>query len=90
MVAVFVDVSSGLVVYNWIWFFPFLPITELFRVLTVIPFLAVLSRRLHDGGVETSYMYIVFLPIIGFLMLLPHLIADSVNERNQFGEVPVL
>ena len=87
IIAAFIDVSTGLVIYNWIWIFPLFPTLESIRVLTLIPFLAVLTRRLHDRDMSTSYMFMIFIPVFGFFWLLPHLITEGTKETNRFGNV---
>lgn len=86
MLTFFIDVATGLIVYNWIGSIPFSPIMETFRLLFLLPFLAVLFRRLHDVGKSTSYGLLIFIPIAGFLYLLPSLIKEGQDKSNNWGE----
>ena len=86
MLAFFIDVATGLIVYNWIGSFPLSLIMETVRLLFLLPFLAVLFRRLHDVGKNSSYGLLVFIPIVGFLYLLPSLIKEGEDRVNNWGE----
>ena len=85
MLAFFIDVATGMIVYNWIGSFPLAPITETVRLLFLLPFLAVLCRRLHDVGKGNSYALIIVIPIAGFLYLLPLLIKEGQDKSNNLG-----
>ncbi len=86
MLTFFIDVATGLIVYNWIGSFPLSPMMETVRLLFLLPFLAVLFRRLHDVGKNSSYGLLVFIPIVGFLYLLPSLIKEGEDRVNNWGE----
>ena len=82
MIGFFIDVSMGYIRYNWIGIFPFCPVMESIRILSLVPFLAVLTRRLHDIGKPTKYIFIFFIPVVGFLVLLPLLIQPSLEDTT--------
>ena len=89
MVAFFMDVATERIVYNWVGIIPLAPLMETVRLLFLLPFLSVLCRRLHDVGKSTSYAFAIFVPIVGFLYLLPSLISDGQDGVNKWGE-PIL
>jgi len=53
-----------------------------------IPSLTVTLRRLHDVGSRGWMMFIVLIPVIGFIWLLALLVTDSKEEENIFGTSP--
>lgn len=53
-----------------------------------LPTLAVSVRRLHDTGRNGWWMLIVFVPIIGFIVLLVFMVSDSKPEENEYGPSP--
>lgn len=62
-------------------------------VLTIglfLPALGVAIRRLHDIGKSGWWYLLVFIPIIGWLLLLYWFVQPSVSETNEYGEAPVL
>ncbi|MCZ6830741.1 MAG: DUF805 domain-containing protein [Gammaproteobacteria bacterium] len=63
-------------------------ISGLYALAILIPSLAVLVRRLHDTGRSGWWFLIVFLPIIGYIVLLVFLVLDSQPEENRYGPNP--
>lgn len=53
-----------------------------------IPALAVSVRRLHDIGRSGWWFLIIFIPIIGFLILLVLAMIDSERGPNRYGADP--
>ncbi len=51
----------------------------------LIPSLAVGSRRLHDTGKSGWWQLLWMIPIIGWVILILLLIADSERASNKFG-----
>lgn len=60
----------------------------IFRVLTFIPVVAIMVRRLHDVGKSGYYALVSLIPIVGQIILIVYMIQDSQHEANQFGESP--
>lgn len=55
---------------------------------TVIPWLAVLVRRLHDSGRTGWYFFVRFIPLVGNIWLLVLLCMDGDMGPNQYGRDP--
>ena len=57
-------------------------------LVTIVPALAVLVRRLHDTGKSGWWVLIGFVPLIGGIVLLVFTVLDSDAGENKFGESP--
>ena len=57
-------------------------------LVTIVPALAVLVRRLHDTGKTGWWALIGFVPIIGGIVLLVFTVLDSDAGENKFGVSP--
>lgn len=66
--------------------YPFL--NGIYSLIAFVPGLAVLARRLHDGGRSAWWFFIVFIPLVGFIVLLVFLCQDSVPGENKWGPNP--
>ena len=66
----------------------FTVLSSLFSIAVFIPNLAVVWRRLHDIGKSGANYFWVFLPVIGWIMLLVWLARDSMPGDNQYGPNP--
>ncbi|TVR27597.1 MAG: DUF805 domain-containing protein [Balneolaceae bacterium] len=60
----------------------------LFSLFVFIPSLAVGVRRLHDTGKSGFWLLILFVPVIGFFVLLYFFLLDSDTGSNQYGPSP--
>lgn len=60
----------------------------LFSVVVLIPFFAVLIQRLHDTNRSGWNMLLSCIPIVGLIILLIFLCADTAREPNRYGESP--
>lgn len=65
------------------------PLTGLFGLAMLIPWLAVAVRRLHDTGRSGFWLLIMFVPLIGSLVLLVFFIISGTRGPNRFGPDPV-
>ena len=79
--------------YWWWWLFTFLfgmiPVVNLFSwLVTLIPSLAVLVRRLHDTGRSGFWFFITLIPIVGAIWLLVLLCQRSQEGDNEYGANP--
>jgi uncharacterized membrane protein YhaH (DUF805 family) len=59
-------------------------------LLFLLPTLAVAVRRLHDIGKKGWWYLLVFIPIIGWIVLLYWFVQPSLPEANEYGEAPIL
>jgi uncharacterized membrane protein YhaH (DUF805 family) len=65
------------------------PLTGLFSLAILIPYIAVAVRRLHDTDRSGWWLLIVFFPIIGSIVLLIFFIMGGTRGPNRFGPDPV-
>ena len=63
-------------------------LSSIYSLVIFIPGLAVSVRRLHDIGRSGWWFLIIFIPIIGFLILLVFAAMDSEPGPNQYGPNP--
>jgi uncharacterized membrane protein YhaH (DUF805 family) len=64
------------------------PFSGLYSLVVFLPSLAVLARRLHDIGRSGWWILIIFLPIVGFFVLLYWTVKDSEAGANAYGPNP--
>ena len=57
-------------------------------LLTIVPAVAVLVRRLHDTGKSGWWALVGFLPLVGAVVLLVFTVTDSSPGENKFGLSP--
>lgn len=57
-------------------------------LVTIVPALAVLVRRLHDTGKSGWWALIGFVPLVGVIVLLVFTVLDSDAGENKYGESP--
>lgn len=60
-----------------------------FALATLLPSIAVAARRLHDSNRSGWLQLIVFIPILGWLVLLYFMVQEP-KEPNRFGAAPLL
>lgn len=65
------------------------PLTGLFGLAMLIPWLAVAVRRLHDTDRSGFWLLIVFFPLIGSIILLIFFIMSGTRGANRFGPDPI-
>ena len=61
------------------------PIGKIFQLLVLIPFLAVNCRRLHDINKSGWWQLLMFVPVIGWLILLYWFVKPGDDGENRFG-----
>ena len=61
-------------------------LSNLWSLATFLPSLAITWRRLHDVNKSGSWFFFIFLPIVGWVLLLIQLVKDSDSGANQYGE----
>ena len=57
-------------------------------LVTIVPALAVLVRRLHDTGKSGWWVLIGFVPLVGAIVLLVFTVLDSDSGENKHGAFP--
>ena len=57
-------------------------------LVTIVPALAVLVRRLHDTGKSGWWVLVGFLPLVGAIVLLVFTVTESSPGENKFGPSP--
>lgn len=74
------SITIGSLPYGYLYF--------LVVVITFIPSMAVLVRRLHDVNKSGWYFFIFFIPLIGIFWLLYLLIKNGDEGSNKYGDDP--
>ena len=60
-------------------------VSNLWSLATLIPTLAIGSRRLHDTGRSGKNLFWLLLPIVGWIILLVYVLEESKSDANQYG-----
>jgi len=60
----------------------------IYAVVTFLPTLAVVVRRLHDVGKSGWFILVRFIPLIGSIWLFVVLVTEGEHNRNQYGHNP--
>ncbi|WP_201775772.1 DUF805 domain-containing protein [Chromobacterium subtsugae] len=63
-------------------------LTNLYSLALVLPTIGVSMRRLHDIGRSGWWMWIMFIPVVGAIVLLVFHCQDSQAGDNQYGPSP--
>ena len=94
LVASWIDAMAGFYYMQSItmgaFIFP-LPIPVLTTILSIVlglPYLAVVSRRLHDTNWRAWWMLLAFIPLIGAIWLLVLFCLPGTDGENRFGLDP--
>ncbi|MCK0126296.1 DUF805 domain-containing protein [Gelidibacter sp. F2691] len=67
----------------------FSPLSDLFSLATLLPSLAVTSRRLHDYDKSAWWMLLILIPIIGWIVLIYWMCQKGTDGPNQYGNDPL-
>ncbi len=59
--------------------------SALFSLVTFVPLVAVVTRRLHDIGKSGWLQLVIFVPFIGFVALLTFWLRASQPKANEYG-----
>jgi uncharacterized membrane protein YhaH (DUF805 family) len=65
-------------------------LSGIFSLATVIPWLALTARRLHDIGKSGWMQLLYIIPIVGFILWIIWSVKDSDPEPNKYGPNPKL
>lgn len=60
----------------------------LYSLATLVPGLAVVWRRLHDAGHSGGCWFLIFIPLVGFIILLVWLCTEGTHGPNKYGPDP--
>lgn len=63
-------------------------LSTLYYVAVIVPYLAVIFRRLHDTDRSGWWILIAFIPLVGVIVLLVFLILKGNEGDNRFGPDP--
>lgn len=63
-------------------------LSTLYYIAVLIPYLAVIFRRLHDTGRSGWWILIFFIPIVGVIVALVFLASKGTEGDNRFGPDP--
>ena len=61
----------------------------IYWILTLIPFIALMFRRLHDIGKSALWLLLLLIPLLGFLILSYFFAKAGDKEQNKYGENPL-
>ena len=59
-----------------------------YSLVLLLPSLAIVVRRLHDIGKHGKWIFIVFIPVVGWIWMLILLIREGDLFDNEFGPIP--
>ena len=61
-------------------------LNTIYLVVTLIPGIALITRRFHDINKSGFNYFWIFVPIVGLIIFLVYLCTASVEENNKYGE----
>lgn len=61
-------------------------LSSAYAVITLVPTLALITRRLHDINKSGWSYLLILIPLVGWIIVLVFLCTDSVNENNKYNE----
>lgn len=64
----------------------FTVLSLLLSLATLVPSLAIASRRLHDADTSFGYYFMFLIPLVGVILLIIKLVEDGTPGTNRFGE----
>lgn len=62
----------------------------IYIILIIIPFFALLVRRLHDVGKSSYNLMFLFLPIFGVIILFYFLLKEGDVYNNKYGSTTII
>jgi uncharacterized membrane protein YhaH (DUF805 family) len=68
---------------------PFGYVYSLVSLINLLPGLSVLVRRLHDRDKSGWWFWFLFVPIVGFIVLLVWFCTKGTTGPNQYGDDPL-
>ncbi len=67
----------------------FSPLAGIFSLAVLLPSLAVAVRRLHDTDRTGWWWFLLFIPLIGFIVLVVFWASEGTRGPNRYGEDPL-
>lgn len=64
-------------------------LSSLFSLATVLPFLSVIVRRLHDGDRSGWWYWLALIPLVGIIILIVWWATEGTRGPNRYGEDPL-
>lgn len=92
-VAIIGTTISLIEIYLLKWEIPFWdqgPLETIFGLFILLPFLAVLVRRLHDIDKNWTWLFIAFIPVAGQIMIVYLLSKKGTKGTNIYGVDPII
>lgn len=86
-----IESATGAVYIMWVDYRTAIPIgilSNLFALVSLIPGLAIITRRLHDTNRSGWWQLLHLIPLIGSIILLVFLCFDSQFGENKYGKNP--
>jgi uncharacterized membrane protein YhaH (DUF805 family) len=65
------------------------PLTTVFSLATLLPAIAVGARRLHDINKSGFWLFLWFLPIVGWIIIIVWAVKKGDQDDNRFGPDPL-
>jgi len=63
-------------------------LSGVFVLISIIPSIAIATRRLHDIDKSGWWQLLYLVPIIGFIILIVFFIKQGTEDKNRFGDNP--
>lgn len=63
-------------------------VSLIWSLAVLLPGLAVAVRRLHDIGRSGFWIFIILIPLVGWIIMIVWLIKDSAPGENKYGPNP--
>ncbi len=67
----------------------FSPLASIFGIVTVLPYISVTVRRLHDTDRSGWWYWLALIPLIGIIVLIVWFATKGSDGPNRFGEDPL-
>ena len=75
-------------VRSYVLLFIFFCLAIVYTLVVLLPSIAVSVRRLHDTGKSATWLFIVLIPLVGFIWLLMFMLEPGMEGDNRYGIDP--
>lgn len=65
------------------------PLSGIYAICTFLPYLAAMVRRMHDTNRNGWWLLLIFIPIIGFIVVIIFLLLKGDKGKNDYGPSPL-